>query len=121
MFEPSDIAELRDTAKMAMPSTVELFRPAESPYPGGGTDRSGNPVSMGTSECAVRTNVSSTALIGDSQRTESDAVIVLPGDTPLDIRPTDRMQVDGVMYEVQGFADREDPWIITRRVLVSRV
>lgn len=119
MLSSADIGELRNAAKEAMPSTMQLWRGTRTEMPGGGSTVAWS--NIGTSVCAIGTSLSRTALVGDQARTEADAVVTFPGDSTLDVRPEDRLVVDGTEYEVQGYAEREDRWQITRRVLVSRV
>lgn len=82
----------------------------------------GDPEDLGEEVCAVTSSVSSAALVGDDQRTSADAVFTIPGDSPLDILPSDQIQlVGGPRYEVQGYAERTGAWQIRKRVLAARV
>lgn len=120
MFSDSDLQELRDAARLAMPSTARLLRSEETTDPLGNTIP-GEAVEVGSSICAITTNLSQSALVGDQGRTTADAVVILPGDTALAPLPTDQLEVDGQVYELQGWADKSGRWGITRRVLVSRL
>lgn len=121
MLSVSEIASLRAIVREACPSTAELRRPSRVNMEGGGIDRSGPEVSQGTDVCSFSTRISQTALIGDAQRLEADAVVTFAGDTTLDIRESDRLVVDGVKYEAQGTLAQVDPYKISKQVLVSRV
>jgi hypothetical protein len=120
MLSASELQELRDAAKEAMPDRVRILRPAAGEDPMGGSS-GGAPTVIGEEVCAFTTNLSSSALVGDQQRTSADGVFTLPGDTALDVRPQDQAQlIGGPLYEVQGHAERGGRFSVTKRVLVAR-
>lgn len=125
MLSASDLADMREVAREAMPDRVRILRPGTTEDPMGGT-MSGPPQTIGEEICAFSTNLSSSALVGDVQRTSADGVFTLPGDTTLDVRPQDQAQLigeaeAGPTYEVQGYLERGGRFEITKRVLVARV
>jgi hypothetical protein len=120
MLTATDIAEMRAVAKEAMPDRVRIYRPSTEEDPMGGLG-GGLPALIGEEDCAFSTSLSSSALVGDDQRTSADGVFTLPGDTTLDVRPQDKAQlVGGPTYEVQGYLERGGRFEITKRVLVAR-
>lgn len=112
---------MRETARGFMPDRVRILRPGTTEDPMGGAT-SGPLVLIGEEVCAFATNLSTSALVGDVQRTTADGVFTLPGDSTMDVRPQDRAElVGGPTYEVQGYLERGGRFQITKRVLVSRV
>lgn len=120
MLSSQDLAELREGALLGMPDTVEFRRPGADADPMGGTGGGVGSV-LGTSPCALTTNLSSAALVGDDQRTSADGLLVLPGDLSIDVQPQDQAVVAGEVYEVQGRPERSGRWQITKRLLVARL
>jgi hypothetical protein len=122
MLSGDDLKDMRDAANLAMPDQLELLRDMSS-----GEDEMGGRSEpdwqvVGTSICALSSTISQSALVGPEQRTTSDAVVTIPGDSPLEPEPDDRIQVvGGHEYEVQGYAERSGRFQITKRMLVARI